>query len=272
MPDFPGLSGPLNPDPMAADPSDGALLAPTQPKYNVAALLDVFKKFKEDCFSTRWVWEREWLRDIWYVTGRQWIYYHPTRREWVDKRLQKNVPKPVTNKVAEIVQSLRASFGAIDLGVVARPIGHNPQAVATAEIVDKISPLLHNEHRMNQVMREADFWLIVTGNAILQISWDQDTRFNRVFVPFEQCTACGTVSSPADIKAAGDVCPACGANQFIKAEEPDEKGSMKPMGEWRAYGRGKTSALSPFEWAVPSNVTRFDEVPGIIRLRWRDKS
>jgi len=45
----------------------------------------------------------------------------------------------------------------------------------------------------------------------------------------------------------------------------------KQVGEWVAFGRGKTTALSPFEWAVPPNVTRFDDLPYIIRMRWRDK-
>lgn len=238
------------------------------PQYNEQYLLEMFDKLKRESFSFRWVWEREWLRDIFYTTNRQWIYYHPTKREWVDKRLNKNVPRPVTNKMAEVVQSLRSSFGAIDLGVKARPVGHNPTSVATAEIVDKIAPLLHEEHRMNQVMREADFWYIVTGSSCLQISWDQDKRFNRVFIPHEQCLQCGTISSPADIVQANQTCPACGGIQFTKALNPD--GS--PAGEWHSYGRGKTTALSPFEYAFPPNVTRFDEVPYVIRLRWRDKS
>lgn len=239
------------------------------PQYDERYLLDMFEKMKKDAFAQRWIWEREWLRDIYYVTNRQWIYYHPVRREWIDKRLAKNVPRPVTNKVAEVVQSLRSSFGSVDLGVVAQPVGHNPTSVATSEIVEQLAPLISEEHRMNQVMREADFWFIVTGNACLQISWDQDVRFNRVFIPFETCQACLNTFSPADIVAAQNNCPVCGAQgSFKPATNPDGT----PAGQWQAYGKGRTQALSPFEYAFPSNVTRFDEVPFVIRLRWRDKS
>ena len=242
--------------------------APQKPEYNKAALLTMFEKMKKESFADRWIWEREWLRDIYYTANRQWIYWHPSRREWVDKRLTKNVPRPVTNKIAEIVQSLRASFGAIELGIKARPIGHNPKSVATAETTDRMSPLLHEEHNMNAVMREADFWFIVTGNACLQMSWDVDKRFNRVFIAHEKCLQCGENYSPKEILDAGNMCPVCGGTQFEKAMRPDGT----PEGVWEGYGKGKTTALSPFEYALPPNTQRFDEAPYIIRLRWRDKS
>src|SRR6266576_133289 len=73
-------------------------------KYDEARLLVMFDDLKRESTEYRWIWEREWLRDLFYTANRQWIFFHPTRREWVDKRLQKWVPRPVTNKVAETVQ------------------------------------------------------------------------------------------------------------------------------------------------------------------------
>lgn len=232
-----------------------------------AKLLAIFERCKKEAFASRWVWEREWLRDVFYITNRHWIYWHPSRREWVDKRLQKNVPRPVTNKMAEVVQALRATFGSISLGILSQPIGHNTESVATADVVDKLAPLIHEEHRMTQVMREGDFWLLGTGSVCLQTSWDNDIRFNRIFIPYEQCMQCGTTSPPAAIVENMNMCPACGGTAFKKAINPDGT----PLGEWSGYGRGKTVALSPFEYALPPNTTRFDETPYIIRMRWRDK-
>lgn len=247
-------------------PADAGMLAPP-PQFNERYLLDTFDKFKRESTEYRWVWEREWLRDLYYVANRQWITFHPTRREWVDKRLQKWVPRPVTNKMAEILQAIRTNLGAINLTVKARPVGNDVQSVAAAEIADQIAPLIHNEHVMNQVMREADFWLIATGNACLQLSWDKDVRFNKVFVPNEQCLTCGAVVPPDAIVSAGQHCPNCGGTMLQKAMGPDGK----PIGEFIPFGKGKTTALSPFEYAISPNVTRFDELPYIIRLRWRDK-
>jgi hypothetical protein len=167
-----------------------------------------------------------------------------------------------------VTQAIRTNLGAINLAVVARPVGHDTQSIAAAEIVDQMSPLIHEEHLMSQVMREADFWLITTGNACLQTSWEKDSRFNKVFVPHEQCLTCGEMLSPQAIVGAGQHCPKCGGT-FLQKAPPGPDG--KPVGEYVSFGKGKTTALSPFEYAFPPNIIRFDELPYIIRLRWRDK-
>jgi len=262
----PGLS-PGGEYPQTPDPGNPVGLAKPSPYQNEARLIDLFNQLKRESTEYRWIWEREWLRDLFYVANRQWISFHPSRREWVDKRLQKWVPRPVTNKIAEILQAIRTTLISVNLQVKATPVGNDTESIAAAEVADQIAPLIHEEHIMNQVMREADFWFIATGNACLQVSWDKDNRFNRVFVPNEQCSLCGTVASPKDIVDAGHHCPACSSPFLQKAQNPD--GS--PAGEWVSFGRGKTTALSPFEYAFPSNITRWDELPYIIRLRWRDK-
>lgn len=267
MADYTPLPPPMTNSLSATGPMDPiAPMAEPNP-YDETRLLDLFDKLKRESMEYRWIWEREWLRDLYYVANRQWITYHPTRREWVDKRLQKWIPKPITNKMAEIVQSVRTTLISINLTVKARPVGNDTQSVAAAEIADQMAPLIHEEHVMDQVMREADFWLICTGNACLQTSWNKDVRFNKVFIPHEQCMTCGVVLPPQAIVDNNQACPQCGGTQFQPAVGPDGK----PAGEWIPFGKGKTTALSPFEYAFPPNVTRFDDLPYIIRLRWRDK-
>lgn len=252
---------------LAASPSIESQARVAPPAYDEAKLLQMFKDMKRESTEYRWIWEREWLRDLFYVVNRQWIYYNPTRREWVDKRLQKWVPRPVTNKMAETVQAIRTNLGAINLEVTCRPVGHDTESIAAAEIADQMSPMIHEEHSMDQVMREADFWLITTGNACLQISWDKDIRFNRTFIAHEQCVGCAGSFSPLEIQQAGQKCPVCQGNTFIPSQNPDGT----TAGEYVSFGRGKTSALSPFEYAFPLNCTAWNELPYIIRMRWRDK-
>lgn len=242
--------------------------APVQPQYTDEFLLQVFERYKKECMDHRWIYEREWLRDLYYIANRQWITYHPTRREWVDKRMAKWIPRPVTNKIAEILQSIRTNFSAVSLAIKARPLGTDTKSIATAEIVEQIAPLLHEEHLMQQVMREADFWFIATGNAVLQVNWERDKRFNRVYVQSERCMLCTQIYSPKQILDNQNICPNCGGQAFMPAT--DAKGAE--VGSWYAYGRGKTVALSPFEYAFPSYVVRWDELPYIIRMRFRDKN
>src|SRR6202162_628014 len=73
---------------------------------------------------------------------------------------------------------------------------------------------------------------------------------------------------PQAIVKAGNHCPNCGGT-FMQKAPPGPDG--QPVGEWVAFGKGKTTALRPFEYAFPPNITRWDELPYIIRLRWRDK-
>ena len=244
-----------------AQPIDGP------PQYTDEYLLQVFDRYKRECMDQRWIWEREWLRDLYYIASRQWITYHPTRREWVDKRLAKWIPRPVTNKIAEILQSIRTNFAAVNLAINSRPLGTDVQSIAAAEVTEEMAPLIHEEHDMQQVMKEADFWFIATGNAVLQLSWERDKRFNKVFVQSEECVLCGQTFTPKQVLDANASCPNCGGNMFRPSENPNGD----PNGKNVSYGRGKTMALSPFEYAFPSNCTRWDELPYLIRMRWRDK-
>lgn len=263
---------------LSGDPNAVPVEAPPPPNpYDKAKLLELFNKMQKESMDYRWIWERDWQRNLYYVTGRQWITYQPNKREWVDKRLHKWIPRPVTNKMAETTQAIRTTFSSVNLQAKVRPVGNDPKAMAAAEIADQMAPLIHEEHDMSQVMREADFWLITTGSAVLQTSWDTDPRFNRLFVPDEQCVTCGQTFSPEEIVQAGNVCPyvdpmtgmPCGGTEFEKAID---EATGKPAGNWLAFGKGKTTALSPFEYAFPPSVTRWDELPYIIRLRWREKA
>ena len=255
----------LTPD-MGMDGGFGAFTPPNP--YDHAKLLALFDKLKKESMDYRWIWEREWQRNLYYVGGRQWITYTSNKREWVDKRLHKWIPRPVTNKMAETTQAIRTTFSAISLAAKVRPVGNDSKAIAAAEIADQMAPLIHEEHDMGQVMREADFWLITTGSVVLQTSWDTDPRSNRLFIKNETCDLCGMTYKPDEIVAANNMCPHCGSDQFSEAVAPDGK----PDGNWISFGKGKTVALSPFEYAFPPTVTRWDDLPYLIRIRWRDKS
>lgn len=263
------LGNPEQTNALTSNPDDMGFGAGPAPNiYNHARILEIFDKIKRESLDYRWIWERDWQRNLYYVSGRQWITYTSSKREWVDKRLHKWIPRPVTNKMAETTQAIRTTFSSVNLQAKVRPVGNDSAAISAAEIADQMAPLIHEEHDMNQVMREADFWLITTGSAVLQTSWDTDPRMNRLFIKSEQCALCGYIAKPSEIVAAGNACPQCMSTNFVDAKGPDGK----PVGEWVAFGKGKTTALSPFEYAFPPNVTRWDELPYIIRLRWRDRS
>src|SRR5215216_4488125 len=152
----------------------GPAMAPAGPDYtNDKRLLEIFEEDKRECLDARWVFERLWWRHLLYTLGRQWIYYDRKRGQWLDKRMAKWMPRPVTNKIAEGVEAILALFTGIKLSTIARPIGGDAKNVAAAEVADEIQPFLHEEHEMDRVLRDHDFWLIVTGNCFLHPCWDK---------------------------------------------------------------------------------------------------
>lgn len=234
-----------------------------------AEMLALFKEAKKRAFDHRWQFERVWMRNIHYVNNRQWITYMRRSNEWVDVKLAKWIPKPVINKIGEGVQALRAMFASVNIGVNVRPVGEDPKNIAVAACADEYGPILHEEHAMDSVLNEADFWFIVTGNVFLHAYFERDAKYGVTEVAYEQCAQCQAVYGSDEIAEAHNTCPDCGGMEFGPAIDPVLGQPMEP--KLVPNGKGVTIALSPFELAFDSNYPRFEDVPEVIRLRWRLK-
>jgi hypothetical protein len=278
MPDFMtpqvGAAPPVGLQPPNADASLSALFAGQQPSApsidpytDDAALLKLFKDKQKQCFEGRWVQERIWWRNLLYALGKQWIYFDVKRGAWADKKLQKWVPRPVTNKIADTIDTMRSVFQAVDLSIKCRPMSDNPKDTQTAFIADNLAPALHVEHDMDFRLFEADFWAIATGNAFLHPWFDPRSEHGMLVVPFEKCLQCQAVSAPEQIVAANQTCPTCGGANF----QPSVDAQGQPQGHEYPIGRGSTDVCSPFEIGFPGGYTSFPDLPLIIRQRWRTK-
>lgn len=232
-------------------------------------LLTLHDKCKREAFAQRSVFERQWTRNIWYVLGRQWIEYNQRDGSWKDKRLAKWIPRPVTNKCKESVQSIRAMFASIQLGMSCRPNGSDPKNISVASTCDELAPLLHSNYNMDAVMSEFDWWLIVTGNAFLYTYWDYDVRHGMLKVGVMGCAECGSSMTEDKLDPKQPGCPDCGSD-IPPAPVMDEQG--QPLQQRLPKGKGITDPLSPLELAFPNSYPRFTEVPYVYRIRWRSKS
>jgi hypothetical protein len=229
-------------------------------------LLDFYTTFRDECLEDRTVYEREWWRKLMYILGRQWIYFDRKRGQWQDKRLTKWTPKPVTNITAETVDVIRSVFSSVQLGLVARPNGQDPRNVAAAELADDLEPLVAIEHDMKRTTRESDFWLASIHNVFWHVWWDKNSETNgTVVIPHEVCAGCQKAHSPAKLLESDGKCPDCGMGTFTPQQDDDGN----PMGEAKRVGKGATDVCSPFEVLVPPTYTKFGDVPGVIRQRWR---
>jgi hypothetical protein len=199
------------------------------------------------------------------ILGRQWIYYDARRGEWRDKRLAKWIPRPVTNVMLTTEQAIAAMFATIRLGANARPNGQDPKNVIAAGAADAYAPILHDEHAMNDVLADFDFWHIVLGNAFLHTYLDHDLRYGKVQDPVEYCPQCMKVGGQSQFVQG---CPECGI-PTQPVVDPQSGMPVPPI--TYPEQRGQTVALSPLEVAFPLHYPRWTDLPYVIRLRWRDK-
>lgn len=257
----PSPSTPADQFPDGLDRAIGALFGrPTDDTttFDDKALLKRFEDAKKEALDLRPLFERQWWRNLLYVLGRQWIFFDTKRGEWRDKRLAKWVPRPVTNKIRDVVVAIRAVSTAITPGIVARPIGREPENIATANAADELQPVIHDENDMDTVLSDLDFWTIVCGNAFAHVWWDKDDDLHSMTVMQDVCVACGRPLDKADTTTA-PVCPACGGTTF------------EPIPTQIVIGRQRTDVCSPFEILLPSYATTFEQVRTLIRIRWRPR-
>lgn len=247
----PGLNGAIE-----ATFSGAPAILTADPYKNYGEMLLFYKAAKEECLEGRVMQERLWWRNLMYLLGRQWIYWDRRRGQWMDKRMAKWVPRPVTNKVAEVTESLIALFSSIRLETTARPVGGDVHNVATAETVDRLQPFVHEDHAMDHVMTEHDFWLVVTGNAYLHTFYDSNPQWGTVCATFAICQNCSK-SHPPQLAKIG-VCPSCGGP--LSQQEVD-----------LPVGKGRTVARSPFEVATPISNAEFEDSPILLSMTWMPK-
>lgn len=229
------------------------------------AAIKLLTDTRQFCDPGREAFEWGWWRALLYFLGRHWIYWNPNSRTWNDKRLAKWVPKPVTNKVRETYESIAAILSDITPGVNARPVGRAPKNVLTAETVDEMGPLIHDEHRMSENMTFADFWAIILGNAYLHPHWDRDDLTHVKHVQLWECATCRAVSPPDAIVQAGQRCPACQSQALKPAIDPR---TGKPQQQTVVLGSGKTTVYSPLELLLPLYAQSFEQVDRLIALTW----
>jgi hypothetical protein len=266
MPAPPGLDARVN---QLFDPTPPATPADDNSPYlDLKAIVQYVQDRKKESLELRWVYERGWWRALLYILGRQWIFYDRKRGQWLDKRLAKWIPRPVTNICRQTLRIIRAVMGAVKLNTIARPLNNDSKCVATAETADRLEPLIAKEHDMARRLPEARFWFIATGNVFLHPWWNPDKKTK--FSQFEQCQSCGEAYAPQELAKQGPqpVCPGCGVGRQFK---PAVDAMNMPHGEEVPEGGGETDVLSPFEIAVPPDYVRLPDCPYVNRLRWRTK-
>lgn len=215
---------------------------------------------------TRWMFEREWFRNVLFYIGKQWIIYSITNRRWRPRSLPNWFPQPVTNKFAEKANDIISAMAQGRVPIVYNPATDDPADIAIAEVGERFREVLYEEANVDDKEMLLAAWVTLCGNAFIHSYYDYDESFGKKFVQSWQCPQCQTVMKASELMESGGKCPQCGADGMIPAK--DESG--QPMGEELPIGRLHADILSPFEGRIDPTIPDHENQRRFIRVRTYD--
>ena len=225
-------------------------------KDYISFVLDV----KESLTKQRWLFEREWYRNVLFYLGQQWITYEETFRRWRTRNLPRWVPLPVTNRLSSTVNVIRSSVAQIVPAFTATPTEENERSILSSAAADKYLDVIMQESGFRSARRRLASWVTVTGNGFLLTEFDTSADTGTITVPGERCQACGAEIRPNEIPE-NMMCPQCGSQDL---KEDPKLGLQIPQ------GRIKVSALSPFEVYVNNQIQELEDQPVILQIETKN--
>lgn len=239
-------------DNQRSQPKDGLSEAD---KKAVTLVLDV----KDRYTHRRWLFEREWYRNILFYLGQHWIIEDQGARRWRRRNMPSWVPLPVTNRLASTANVIRSTISQVTPSFDARPMQENEKSVLSANSAEKYLDILQGESGFRTARRRMSSWLTLTGNAFLYQEYDTGSGTGKVLIPGEKCLDCGTQIPPDQITEA-NACPNCGSQNL---QEDPSIGTEVPQ------GKSRTHALSPFEVYVDPYIMEIQDQPAVLVIETR---
>lgn len=217
--------------------------------------LALIRELKERLSRRRWLIERNWWGNILYYLGLHWITYDTNARRWRQKKLSPSVPTPVTNLFRATLETVKSAIGQHQPEFVGLPARDDPRSIAAAASTDAVLQVILKEGGFRTMRRRMLDWLILTGNAFVEVSWDDSPRTGLVAVPYESCASCGAEYPPDQVPMdeAGPRC-LCGARLFVEGS----KAVQVPRGRIRFEVR------SPFEVYLDPHISELEDQPFVL--------
>lgn len=229
--------------------------------------------------AERYSYERDWFRNVLFLLGIQWITYSPSTRKWKPRKIDKWVPRPVTNKFAPIAMSMIQVMSQKDPVVRARAGGDDPADIAAAAVADKNFGVILKEAEAKEARRLAAAWKALTGSAIYHPNYDNDPIYGTTFVQHMLCQTCQKTFAPDQEPAEkpmpqgemggqdsgaqqGPVCPFCGS--------PNVMDGPPGVGENLPNGKCNIEVFSPFETFMTLEGKSWKSVSTLIARRRYD--
>jgi hypothetical protein len=222
-------------------------------------LVELALTYRDNFAYKRWIFEREWYRNILYYLGQQWIVYDEGWRRWRQRNLASWVPMPVTNRLASTANVIRSSVAQVTPAFNAMPTEDNEKSVLSANAADKYLDVIMQESGFRAARRRLASWITLTGNGFLLTEFDTSDDTGMVSIPGELCGDCGLSIAPADIPESMK-CPRCGSDNLT--EDANSSTSVP-------QGRIRVTSLPPFEVYVDNRTMELQDQPAILIIQNR---
>lgn len=214
--------------------------------------------------------ERAAQRNVLYFLGVQWIKYDHAIRLWRPIAVGKRTPRPMTNKIAGLVNQQVSNLLSYKPPITYSPASDKPEDLAAATVADRVNAIIEREARIEELKPLVARWLVSTGNVFLISNFDTGPDSDTDFIAAEQCQACGQQSMPLQVQQAQGTCPQCGAQGSMQPATNPETGA--PVGVEYPKGRFVTEVENVFTCFFDnSSGPSFSDSPYFLNVRHRNK-
>ena len=222
-------------------------------------LIQLVLDVKERTSPGRWVFERDWFRNILFYVGQQWITYQEGARRWRLRNMPLWVPLPVTNRLSSTANTIRSAVAQVIPSFTATPTQENEKSVLSANAADKYLDVILRESGFRGARRRLASWVTMTGNGFLLTEFDNSEDTGTVLVPGERCLDCDAKTPPN--KLTEDLhCPNCGSDNLVEDES---------VGQNIPQGRVTVRSPSPFEVYIDQSILELEDQPAVLLIETR---
>jgi hypothetical protein len=198
--------------------------------------------------AARLPFEREWLKNLDMLQGRQFTDWDPTKKRMVEQPKIEYEPRVVVNVIEPVIRTSLAKTGSTHPSVTVAPASNDDADVLAARAAESLWDWQYADLKFqSKVFNPANFWTAVTGNGFIKTWFDQTCED-------KAATAAATqeASTSDSLFAGAGLSSAFGSTTAPTVAKP-------------VQGKVRSKAVSPFHLYIPDLAeVDIEEQPYII--------
>ena len=149
------------------------LLLPMRQSKEVEEEVAWWNKEFDRCKQIREKSEREWLLNLSFYLGKQYVAWAPANMSLSNQRLlepavPRNRVRIVANKIKPAIRMELTKLTKQEPQFYVEPATTEPTDVAAAKVAETISEFYLHELKFNKIRRQTTFWMLICGSAFMK--------------------------------------------------------------------------------------------------------